>query len=59
MVWILFPWTVVKPELGASFDDADAISSSVSSGFLHLVRTVSDTFRPQLTPGIKSCELWC
>ena len=45
------------PELGASFDEADAMPSSVSSGFLFLVSTISDTCRLQLAPSIKSHKL--
>ena len=39
--------SVDTPELDASFNEADAMSSSVSLGFLHLVSTVSDTSRLQ------------
>ena len=37
-------------EQHTSLDDADAIPSS---GFFHLVSTVSDTSRPQLGPSLK------
>ena len=42
-----------------SLDEADAVSSSVSLGFLYLVITVSDTSRLQLVPSIKSHKLRC
>ena len=47
------------PELDTSLDESDAIPSSVSSGFLHLVSTLSDNSKPQLAPSIRSCKLWC
>ena len=50
--------TINTPELEASFDEADAIPSSVSSVFLHLVSTISDHSRLQLVHGIKSNQLW-
>ena len=46
-------------ELDASFDEADGVLSSVSSGFLCLVNTISDNSRLQLASSIKSCKLWC
>ena len=45
---------VDTPKLDASFGEADPMPSSVSLGILHLVSTISDTSRPQLTPSIKS-----
>ena len=40
-------------ELDTSLDEPDAVtSSSVSSGFLHSVCTLSDNFKPQLAPSI-------
>ena len=36
------------PELDTSLDEPDAITSSVSSGFLCSFRTFSDTSKPQL-----------
>ena len=40
-------------ELDTFLDEPDSItSSSVSSGFLHLVCTLSDNFKPQLAPSI-------
>ena len=47
------------PELDTSFDEPDAIKSSVSSRFLCSVSTISDTFEQQLAPSIRSHELWC
>ena len=47
------------PQLDASLDEPDAITSSVSSGFLHSVSTLSDNSKPQLAPSIRSCKLWC
>ena len=48
------------PELDTSLDESDAItSSSVSSGFLHSVSTLSDNSKPQLAPSIHTCKLWC
>ena len=59
MVWILSSKTVKTPELDASFDEADVMSSSVSPDFPHSVSTISDTSRQQLALSIKSCESWC
>ena len=47
------------PELDTSLDEPDAITSSVSPGFLHSVSAFSDTYRPQLAPSIWSHKLWC
>ena len=47
------------PELDTSLDEFDAIRSSVSSGFLHLVSTLSDNSKLQLAPSIRSHKLWC
>ena len=47
------------PELDASLDEPDAITSSVSSGFFHLVSTISDNSKLQLAPSIPTCKLWC
>ena len=47
------------PELDTSLDEPDAITSSISSGFLHLVSTLSDNSKPQLAPSIRFCKLWC
>ena len=48
--------TIDTPELDASLHEADAVPPSVSSGFLHLVSTISDVSRPQLATSIKSCK---
>ena len=47
------------PELDTSLDEPDAITSSVSSGFLHLVSTLSDNSKLQLAPNICTHKLWC
>ena len=47
------------PELDTSLEEPDAITSSVSSGFLHLVSTISDTSKPKLAPSIHTHKLWC
>ena len=47
-------------DLDTSLVEPDTItSSSVSSGFLHLVSTLSDNSKPQLAPSIHTCKLWC
>ena len=47
-------------ELDTSLDEPDAVMSfSVSSGFLHLVCTLSDNSKLQLAPSIQTCKLWC
>ena len=46
-------------ELDTSFDEPDVITSSVSSGFLHLVSTLSDNSKPQLASSICTHKLWC
>ena len=46
-------------ELDTFLDEPDVITSSVSSGFLHLVSTLSDHSKFQLAPSIQSCKLWC
>ena len=50
--------TLETSELDASLDELDAAPSSVSSGFLHLVSTLSDNSKLQLAPSIRSCKLW-
>ena len=40
-------------------DEPDIITSSISSGFLHSVSTLSDNSKLQLAPGIDTCKLWC
>ena len=47
------------PELDTSLEETDAITSSVSSGFLCSVSTISDTSKPQLAPIICTHKLWC
>ena len=47
------------PEMGASFEELDVTTLSVSSRFLCLVSTISDTNKLQLAPSSKSHELWC
>ena len=51
--------SIETPELGTSFDEPDAIASSVSSWFLHLVSTISDNSKPQFAPSIRSHKVWC
>ena len=51
--------SIETPELDASLDESDAITSSVSSGFLPSVSTISDTSKLQLAPSIRSYKLWC
>ena len=47
-------------ELDTSLDEPDAVtSSSLSSGFLHLVSTLSDNSKLQLAPSIHTHKLWC
>ena len=41
--------SVETSEVDASFDDADAVPSSVSSGFPCLVSTISDNLRLQFS----------
>ena len=41
------------------WDEPDAIQSSVSSGFLHLVSTLSANSKLQLAPSIRSHKLGC
>ena len=59
MVWILLSWTPLTPQKCMSLDETDAMLYSVSSGFLHLVSTVSDASRLQLSPSIKFHKLQC
>ena len=47
------------PELDTSLEEPDAITSSVSSGFLHSVSTLSDNSKPQLATSICTHKLWC
>ena len=46
-------------ELDTSLEEPNAITSSVSSGFLCSVSTLSDNSKPQLAPSIHTCKLWC
>ena len=46
-------------ELDTSLEEPDAITSSVSSGFLHWVSTLSDNSKLQLAPSIWTHKLWC
>ena len=46
--------SIETPELDTSFNEPDAITSSVSSGFLCSVNTISDTSKLQLAPNIRS-----
>ena len=45
------------PELDTSLEEPDAITSSVSSGSLHSVSTLSDNSKPQLAPTIQTHKL--
>ena len=47
------------PDLDTSLQESDAVTYSVSSGFLHSVSTISDNFKPQLAPSIRTHKLWC
>ena len=48
------------PVLDTSLEEPDAITSSVSSGFLCLVSTLSDNSKLQLAPSISTPhKLWC
>ena len=51
--------SIETPELDTSLDKPDAITSSVSSGFLHSVSTFSDNSKLQLALSIRSHKLWC
>ena len=46
-------------ELDTSLEEHNALTSSVSSGFLHLVSTLSDNSKLQLAPSIPTHKLWC
>ena len=46
------------PELDTSLDEPDAITSSVSFGFLHSVSTSSNNSKRQLASSIRSYKLW-
>ena len=53
------PYSLEIPELDTSLDEPDAITTSVSSVFLHLVSTFSDNSKLQLAASIRSHKLWC
>ena len=50
---------IETPELDTSLDEPDAVTSSISSGFLHLVSTISDNSKLELAPSSRSHKLWC
>ena len=45
-------------ELDTSLEEPNAVTSSVSSGFLCLVSTLSDNSKLQLAPSIRTRKLW-
>ena len=47
------------PELDTSLGEPDAIASSISSGFLCSVSTISVNSKLQLAPSLQSRILWC
>ena len=47
------------PELDTSLDEPDAITSSVSSRFLHSFSTLSDNSKLWHAPSIRTCESSC
>ena len=47
------------PEWDTSLDEPDAITSSISSGFLCSVSTLSDNSKLQLASSLRLCKLWC
>ena len=51
-------YSIDTPDLNACFNEADAVPSSVSSGFLHLVSTVCDASGLEFARSIKSHKLW-
>ena len=59
MVSILSSQSVNTPKLEVSFDETNAVPSSVSSGFLCLVSTYSDNSRLHLAASIRCHTLWC
>ena len=58
MVLIPSSLSLLTPGQNASFDEADNVPSSASSGFLYLVCTITDISRLQLVPCNKSHKLW-
>ena len=55
----IFTNSLKTPELDTFLDEPDAVTSSVSSGFLHSVSTLSDNSKLQFAPSIRSHKLWC
>ena len=55
----IFTDSIETSELDTSLDELNAITSSVSFGFLHLVSTISDTSKPQLASSTRTHKLWC
>ena len=55
----IFTDSLKTPELDTSLDEPDVITSSVHSGFLHSVSTLTDNSKPQLAPSIRTHKLWC
>ena len=51
--------SIQTPELDTSLDEPDAITSSVSSGFVHSVSLISDNSKLQVAPRSRSHKLWC
>ena len=51
--------SIDTPQWDTSFDEADAIPSSIFSGFLCSVSIISDNSRLMLAPSIKPHKLWC
>ena len=51
--------SIDTPELDTSLDEPDAITSSVSSGSLHSISTISDNSKLHLAPRFRSCTWWC
>ena len=51
--------SIKTKELDTSLDEPGAITSSVSSGSLHPVSTISDNSKPQLGPSIRYHKLRC
>ena len=55
----IFTDSLETPELDTSLDEPDAVTSSVYSGFLCSVNTLSDNSKLQLAPSIRPCKFWC
>ena len=47
------------PELDTFLDEPDVITSTISSGFLCLVSTLSDNSKLQRAPSIHTHKVWC